>query len=265
MLYELLFYLVGGTLSGLMAGLLGIGGGLVVVPFLAFALPYAGFPSQTVMHVAVATSLANIVITSMMSMYSHHTRHAVLWPIVYRLLPWLAMGAIAGGLLAIIFPSRWLESIFGVFAFFISYRLLRAHTVQEDHPLPQGPKLWGSVFSIAGFCALLGMGGGSLMVPYLSHYNTPMRQAIGTAAACGFPIALMGLITLMLSNVGLVSVKPYMTGYLYWPAFIVMSIASITFAPLGAKLTHILPVPILRRIFGVFLLIVGASMLYSGV
>lgn len=265
MLIELACLLIGGALSGLLAGLLGIGGGLVVIPFLAFALPYAGFPENNLMQVAVTTSLANIVVTSLMSIYSHHRRQGVLWPLFRRLLPAIIIGAISGGLLAIILSGDTLEIIFGFFAFFIAYRLLqKPQALATTKPFPNGIKLQSAFFGIASFCSLMGMGGGSLTVPYLSYYGIPMRNAIGTSAACGFPIALFGLITLMLTSMHTVSPQPYMTGYLYWPAFLTMSAASVACTPIGAKLTHTLPVATLRRIFGGFLVIVGVSMLYKG-
>lgn len=264
MAIEIISYLLGGALSGLLAGLFGIGGGLVVIPFLAFALPYVGFSESMVMHVAVATSLANIVVTSIVSVYSHHKRNGVLWPIFKRVLPSCIIGAMAGALIAILVSSHVLETIFGLFVFFVAYSLIRSPIHgSENKMLPTGFKLYASMFSIAGFCSLLGMGGGSLMVPYYSYYNVPMRNAVGTSAACGLFIGLSGLICLMFSEFHMVSPKPWMTGYLYWPAFAFMSVASVAFAPLGAKLAHTLPVPTLKRFFAGFLVLVGISMLYK--
>lgn len=264
MMIELVCFIIGGALSGLMAGLLGIGGGLIVVPFLAFALPYAGFPNDIVMHIAVATSLANIVVTSIVSLYSHHKRGAVIWPLFLQMLPGSIVGAIVGAILATYLASNSLQIIFAMFVFFMAYNLAK--------PLPKTPGVMrlpsnlglflGST-GIAGFCSLLGMGGGSLMVPYFNHYHVPMRNSVGTSAACGFTIALAGLASLMLSQMHIPAPAAWMTGYLYWPAFIAMSIASVALAPLGAKLAHTLPVPVLRRIFAGFLVIVGISMLYK--
>jgi uncharacterized membrane protein YfcA len=264
MVIEIFSYLSAGALSGLLAGLFGIGGGLVVIPFLAFALPDVGFPEAMIMHVAVATSLANIVITSIVSVYSHHKRGGVKWDIFRRVLPSCIVGAVAGALLAIYMSSQMLETIFGLFVFFVAYSLLHPRSASSDsRTLPTGFKLNASMFSIAGFCSLLGMGGGSLMVPYYSYYNVPMRSAVGTSAAGGLFIGLSGLICLMLSEFHMVSPKPWMTGYLYWPAFACMSVASVAFAPLGAKLAHTLPVPMLKRFFAGFLVLVGISMLYK--
>lgn len=259
---EIFAYLIGGTLSGLLAGLLGIGGGLVTIPFLAFALPAVGFAEANVMHVAVATSLANIVVTSMVSVYSHHRRNGVRWDILRRFIPACVLGAFAGALLAAWLPGRVLSTVFGLFTFFIVYSLLNPQAPGTNtRTLPTGLKLNAGVFSIGAFCSLLGMGGGSLTVPYLIYYNIPMRNAVGTSAACGFFIALAGLSCLMFSELHMVSPHAWMSGYLYWPAFACMSVASVLFAPLGAKLAHTLPIPLLKRIFAGFLIIVGCSML----
>lgn len=261
---EIISYLIGGALSGLLAGLFGIGGGLVVIPFLAFALPDVGFPDAMVMHVAVATSLANIVVTSIVSVYSHHKRNGVNWDIFRQVLLSCIIGAMFGALFAILVSSHALETIFGLFVFFVAYSLIHPQSANAaSRSLPTGFKLYAGMFSIAGFCSLLGMGGGSLMVPYYSYYNVPMRKAVGTSAACGLFIGLSGLLCLMFSQFHMVSPKPWMTGYLYWPAFACMSVASIALAPVGAKLAHTLPVPMLKRFFAGFLVLVGISMLYK--
>ncbi|NNM58300.1 MAG: sulfite exporter TauE/SafE family protein [Legionellales bacterium] len=266
MLIQIICYLIGGALSGLLAGLLGIGGGLVVVPFLVFALPYAGFPETHLMHVAVATSLANIVVTSIVSFYSHHRRNAVLWRVVNRINISCIVGAAAGAVLAIWLPSHILSLIFGIFVFFIAYLLLRPQTLeQKNRTLPPPVQLNSSAFGIATFCSLLGMGGGSLMVPFLNYYGISMRESIGTSAACGFFIALSGLVCLMLLQLHVSTSIHWMIGYLYLPAFLCMSVASVAFAPLGAKLAHTLPVPLLKKIFAGFLVIVGISMFYKSI
>lgn len=264
MLIPLLSYLAAGALSGLLAGLFGIGGGLVAIPFLAFALPYMGFAPETVMHVAVATSLANIVVTSCVSIYAHHQRQSINWTILKQVLLSCIIGATLGGMLVNIMPSTVLQIIFGLFVFFIAYAMLTRKKIPDDNlQLPQGLALYLPVTGIAAFCSLLGMGGGSLMVPYLSHYGLPLRKAVGTSSACGLFIALAGLLCLMISTEHISLIKPWMSGYLYWPAFLCMSAGSILFTPLGAKLTHTLPVPLLKRGFALFLIVVGISMIYK--
>lgn len=261
---EIIAYLIGGALSGLLAGLLGIGGGLVVIPFLVFALPYIGFPSDIIMHVAVTTSLANIVITSLVSVYAHHKHSGVKWEIFRKVFFACALGAIVGALLATNSPGKILSVIFSIFVFFIAFNLLRAKSIKaHERSLPSGIKLNSSVFGIAAFCSLLGMGGGSLMVPFYSYYNVPLRFAVGTSAANGLIIACFGLLAALLFQLHVISPRAWMTGYLYWPAFGAMSLASICFAPIGAKLAHTLPVTLLKRIFAGFLIIVGISMIYN--
>lgn len=264
MILQFSLYAFAGGLSGLFAGLFGIGGGLVAIPFLVFALPYAGFSQQVIMHVAVTTSLANIVVTSLVSIYSHHKRHAVQWEIIKRITLACLLGASFGALCAKNLPGQILQIIFSGFVFFIAYSLLTKKEPLVMTPcLPTGFKAQIPIFGISAFCSLLGMGGGSLMVPYFNYYHMPLRQAVGTASACGFFIACAGLAVLLMLTFHVHSPQSWMFGYLYWPAFLGMSLGSVLLTPLGAKLTHVLPVAILRRGFAIFLLFVGLSMVYK--
>lgn len=264
----ILIYVVGGALAGLSAGLLGIGGGLIVVPFLAIVLAHVGFPHDELMHVAVATSLLLIVFTSVSSMIAHIRKGGVMWPVFWYLLPGLIIGAIIGANIADILPSSIMRIIFGVFVFVIAYSMFKKRDQEKikQHELPVNFFLSGVAVFISILCNILGMGGGSLIVPFLSRYNLPMRHAIATSAVCGFPTALTGV--LALAFVGLnekANMMPGTTGYLYWTAFFAMIVPSMLCAQWGASLAHRLPCDKLRKIFAVFLVIVGVDMLRRAV
>lgn len=257
-------FVIGGAVGGFTAGLLGIGGGLIVVPFLACMLPYAGFPEESIMHVAVATSLLLIVFTALSSMLAHLRKGNVMWTTFWYFLPGLMAGAIVGANIADLLPSKVMRIIFGLFTFMIAYMMFKnpKGKAKEKPPLKSNYGLTGLGVIIAALCNILGMGGGGLIVPYLNRYDVPMRKAIGTSAVCGVPTALVGVIALAI--VGLdekVHGIHGMTGYLYWIAFLSMIIPSMVFAPLGAALTQRLPCHKLRHLFALFLVIVGVDML----
>jgi len=266
MWWEILLYILGGILTGFLAGLLGIGGGLVLVPFLVFFLPLIDIPSIYIMHIAIATSLAIIVVTSFSSAYSHNKAGGIRWDIVKKMVLGCLIGALIGAQVADFLPSNMLQVFFGFFVFFMSYRLLapQSGTVKKQH-LPKRIGLGVSGLTISGICTLLGTGGGSLLVPFFSFFGLPMQNAVATSAACGFPIALAGVVGLLFAGHYETITLPYMTGYVYWPAFLGMVIPSVIFAPIGAKIAYKLPTITLRKIFGAFLIFVGVDMLYKSI
>jgi uncharacterized membrane protein YfcA len=260
---EIILYAFCSTLSGFMAGLLGIGGGLVIVPALVFLLPKFGFPQDYVMHVAVATSLALIIVTSISSTYTHHKKQAVDWQLFKKLFLGLIVGALLGAYIADWLKSSYLEILFGLFVWYIAYTLFfKKNITKEESHLPGKWVLKIHGIFIAAFCTLLGMGGGSLFVPYFSHYGVSMRRAVATSSACGFPLAVAGVIGLIIVGTNEVALPAGTVGYIYLPAFFAMAIPSVAFAPLGAKLAHRLSLVLLRRIFAVFLVLVGIDMLW---
>lgn len=270
MIHTIILFIIGGAAAGFLAGLLGIGGGLVVVPFLAFFYPRIGIPEGYVMHAAVATSLTLIVATSASSIYGHYRQGGILWQVVKNLLPGILIGAALGAVIADLLHSSYLRIIFGVFVWIMAYRigLQKSPPIRDAKPLGELPKRWIMTIHgvvISAFCTMLGTGGGSLYVPYFTFYKVPMRNAVATSASCGFPLAVAGVIGLMLAGRNEPGMPPGSIGYLYLPAFAAMVIPSVVLAPIGAKLAHRISVPILRRIFAVFLLIVGLDMLWKAI
>ena len=256
-------YLITGAVAGLAAGLLGIGGGLIIVPVLAVLFASLGFNTETLMHFAIGTSLSTIVFTSISSMWSHHQREAVLWPVVSAMTPGIVLGALAGALLAAFISSSGLGRFFGVFEILVAAQLIFGSQPASHQALAS--RLMQSLAGVMiGFLsAILGIGGGTLTVPYLVWHRVDIRQAVGTAAACGLPVALAGAAGFMVAGLDVQSDPEFSTGFIYWPAALAITVVSVLFAPLGAWLAHTLPREILRRGFALLLLLLGLKMLFG--
>lgn len=260
----LLIYPLLGLLAGLLAGLLGVGGGLVIVPALAFLLPAQGVDEAVAMHLAVGTSLATIVLTSVASIRAHHRRRAVRWDLAARLTPGLVGGVLIGAAVADRVPARGLSAIVGLFAVAMALQMALGGSPRSGRALP-GPA--GSTAAGGGIgllSALVGIGGGSLTVPFLIWGNVAVRQAVGTAAACGLPIALAGAAGYVVAGAGHPLLPSWATGYVYWPAVLGIVVTSLLAAPVGARLAHTLPTGLLKKIFAAVLALIGARMLVGG-
>nr|VFK39203.1 MAG: Uncharacterized membrane protein YfcA [Candidatus Kentron sp. TC]VFK40264.1 MAG: Uncharacterized membrane protein YfcA [Candidatus Kentron sp. TC]VFK54954.1 MAG: Uncharacterized membrane protein YfcA [Candidatus Kentron sp. TC] len=250
-----------GVLAGILAGLLGIGGGVVIVPALFWILQAnAEIPATHLMHIALGTSLATIVVTSLSSIRAHHKRGALQWPIVKRLTPGLVIGVLLGAVLADALPSDGLRLFFAVFILLVSVQLGFDIRVSPHRQAPGGLGLGVAGLVIGKISALVGIGGGTLTVPFLLWCNLPIRHAVATSAAGGFPIAIAGTIGFMATGWQAVDLPTWSSGYIYWPAFLAIAPVSLLFAPLGAKLAHTLPVDLLKRFFAVYLAVAGINM-----
>jgi uncharacterized membrane protein YfcA len=254
-----------GAVSGLLAGLFGIGGGLVIVPVLnlIFANPELGIPADARMHFAIGSSLAVIVFTAISSLRAHHRRGAVLWPAVLRLVPGIVLGGLLGAALADAMSNRLLQSTFGGFVVAIAAYMALGHRPRAALPLPSWPGFAAAGTVIGAISALAGIGGGVLTVPFLVWRTVALHTAVGTAAACTLPVALAGATGFVWTGIRAGSEVDMALGYIYWPAVIGISLASVMTAPLGASLAHSLPVKRLRRAFALLLVVVGARMLLA--
>jgi hypothetical protein len=257
----LLIYLIAGATAGMLAGLLGVGGGIVIVPVLVFVFTVQGITPELVVHLAIGTSLATIVVTSLSSIRAHHRRGAVLWPVFSRLAPGIVMGALIGAVVADALSSDTLRRIFGAFALLVALQMGLAKKPAAHRELPGAPSLALVGGFIGMLSALVGIGGGALSVPFMSFCNVPMRNAVATSAAAGLPIALAGAAGFIATGWGETGLPAWATGYVYWPAFLGIVAISALVAPLGASLAHTLPTHALQRFFAVFLAVVGARML----
>lgn len=257
---EILAYLMSGVLAGLMAGLLGIGGGLVVVPTLALLFARNGFSADSVMHYAVGTSLATIIPTSLSSLLAHQRRASVYWAVVRPMAPGILLGALASAWLARQLSSTVMARVFGVFLLLVAVQLLLGARPSPRRQLPGAIGL-GVVGSVIGLVsALLGIGGGTLTTSFLLWSRVDIRIAVGTAAAIGLPIAVAGALGFVINGLDAVSQPGYNSGFIYWPAVAAIVLVSVPMAPLGARLAHHLPRVALQRVFALVLLVIGARM-----
>ncbi len=251
-----------GAFAGFVAGLLGVGGGLIIVPALVFAFSAQGLAPAIIVHLAIGTSLASIVATAVSSMYAHHRHGAVRWPVFWRLTPGIVIGALLGAAIADALPSHDLRIIFGVFELIVATQMALQLKPAPHRDLPGGMGMGVAGGVIGAVSAVVGIGGGTLTVPYLVWCNVPMRIAVATSSACGLPIAIFGALGFVIAGWGDGMLPPGSTGFVHWPALAGIAIASVLFAPLGARLTHRLPAALLRRIFAVFLAVLGIRMLF---
>lgn len=258
---ELITYLLTGTIAGLMAGLLGIGGGLVIVPALAMLFVHQGFSAGTVMHYAVGTSLATIIPTSISSLLAHQRRGSVHWPVVRFMMPGLLLGALASAWLAKQMSSTALALLFGIFMLLVAAQLLIGTKPAPHRQLPGavGLGVTGSVIGLVS--GLLGIGGGILTVLFLLWHREDIRLAVGTAATIGLPIAMAGTLGYVVVGWHVTAQPGYNSGFIYWPAVAAVVLASVPAAPLGARLAHYLSREILQRLFALLLVIIGIKMI----
>lgn len=257
----LLVFLLTGAAAGLLAGLFGVGGGLIVVPALAFILPGLGTSPAVVMHSAIGTSLAVIGLTGISSTRSHHRRGGVLWPVFWKLAPGIVVGSLIGATVAHLVSSEVLKRCVGFGALLIAIQMLIDATPKATRSTPGALGLGVVGTLIGGLSALIGIGGGSLTVPYLNACNIDMRRAVGTSAACGIPIAWAGAVGFAVNGWGVPGLAPWSLGYVDLAAFAGIASMSVFTAPLGARLAHGLPPKLLKRAFALFLAGISARML----
>ncbi|WP_409524598.1 sulfite exporter TauE/SafE family protein [Nitrincola sp. MINF-07-Sa-05] len=263
MLMTLIVYLILGAAAGLTAGLFGIGGGLLIVPVLIFSFELQGESPEVLTHMAIATSLATIVVTSISSILAHHKRGAVNWPVFRLLAVGILFGAILGVNTAVMLPGNALQIALGCFVILVAFQMALNLKPSAGEPVSGKWELGVAGTGIGWVSAIFGIGGGTLTVPYLSWRRITMQQAVATSAACGLPIALMGALTNIWVGWDAPARPEWSLGYVYLPAFVGIVITSSIFAKVGAKLAHALSQVMLKRIFAVFLLLVGIRFLVT--
>ena len=274
---ELIIFLIIGALAGFAAGLFGVGGGTIIVPLLFIVFTQMGYSPDNIMHLALGTSLATIIVTSISSLMAHNKKGAVMWPVFKNLVPGLAIGCFFGAGIAGQISGLYLQIIVGVFLLWVAYNMffggkkqVNSHinncsNAKDANPeLPSKPKQLaaGGVIGIAS--AIFGIGGGSLTVPYLTRYGVVMQKAVGTSAACGLPIAIAGALGFMFFGMQQQVDVPNTIGFVHVYAFLGISIMSFFTAKIGAKVAHILSPELLKKCFAVLLTIVGCYFLYKG-
>ncbi|WP_428353089.1 sulfite exporter TauE/SafE family protein [Methyloprofundus sp.] len=252
-----------GCFSGLIAGLFGIGGGLVLVPFFLFLLESRNIANELLMLMAVATSLATMIITSIAATLMQHRLGAVIWKTVFNLSYGMFWGVIAGTLLADSISSDTLRLIFALYMLYVAIEMAVSSKIVAK--LRQLSALATAIAgTVIGFVsAVLGIGGGTLTVPLLARHQVPMRNAVAISSACGLPIAVVGTLSYALLGWQKTGLPEGSVGYIYVPAFLGIVISSMLTAPLGAKLANKLPTQQLKRYFSILLFVVAAKLLWA--
>ncbi len=261
----ILAFLMLGAAGGFAAGLLGIGGGMILVPFITFLLVSEGIPKELVVHMAIATSLATIMFTSISSVRAHHKRGAVSWHIVKLLAPGILIGSWIGPWIGKQMNAPMLAIFFGGFVALSATQMLIDKKPAAARELPNAPGMFGAGGVIGMLSGLVGAGGGFISVPFMTWCNVKIHHAVATSAALGFPIALAGTLSNIYFGMNDPGLPPGSLGFIYLPALIVISTASVVTAPLGARTAHRLPVKSLKRIFAYVLYALAAYMIYKGI
>lgn len=256
--------MVTGVVSGIAAGLLGIGGGAIIVPALSNALLLLGYDADVVQHVAVGTSLAIIIPTGIMSALAHHKRGALDLNVLRLWVPFIVTGTFIGGLMAGLFSGDVLRIVFAIMAFVIAANIIFAFQTKLMGHL-HGSSLTHriSAFVVGYISSLMGIGGGSLTVPTLVAFGATMHAAVGTSAAVGVAIAISGTLGFIISGWGAGGLPPLSLGYINLVALVLVAVLAALFAPLGAALAHRLDQKTLKYVFAAFLIVVGLNMLWK--
>jgi len=261
-----------GAVAGLLAGLLGVGGGIVIVPALFFMFPYLGVEDSVRMYLAVGTSLATIIPTSIMSARAHYRHGAIDVRVLKMWGPSICAGVAVGTLVGTSLKGEVLTVIFATIALLVAVRLTVAKagealptgdTPATEGALPSGPVRYVQALAVGFFSVVMGIGGGSFSVPILTAYKYPIRRAVGTASAIGLIIALPGAVLFVISGLANPDLPPGSLGYVHWLGFMLIVPATMTTAPFGARLAHSVNPGNLRRAFAVFLALTSMRMFYS--
>lgn len=268
---ELLIFLIIGALAGFAAGLFGVGGGTIIVPLLFIVFTQMDYSPDNVMHLALGTSLATIIVTSISSLMAHNKKGAVMWPVFKNLAPGMALGCFFGAGVAGWLSGVHLQLIVGLFLLWVAFNMFTGgkkrrdtNATQSTMALPSTPQQLAAGAGIGIASAIFGIGGGSLTVPYLTRYGVVMQKAVGTSAACGLPIAIAGALGFMWFGMTAQVKVPNTIGFVHIYAFLGISIMSFFTAKVGARVAHALSPQLLKKCFAVLLFIVGGFFLYKG-
>jgi uncharacterized membrane protein YfcA len=260
---ELGAYLAIGAVVGFFAGLLGIGGGIIIVSSLALMYTHHGFAPQYVMHMAIGTSLAAMLAGSFASLRTHDRHGAVDWKVVKAMTPGLFVGSLASSYLARFVPAAVLKYFFLGFALMVTLQMVLNARPKASRQLPRTAGLAGAGVVIGAISGFGGGGAAAIGVPFLTWCNVNTHRAIGTVAAMAFPLALAGSTGYVVAGWGIAELPGWNLGFVYLPALVGISVTSMLFAPLGARLAHRLPAATLRRIFALFLIAMGVKVAIS--
>ncbi len=254
-------YLLLGGIAGFLAGLFGVGGGLILVPVLLFLFDAQHFASGHVMLLALGTSMAAILFTSFSSLLAHHRHSAVNWRVVRTITPGILIGTGLGASVAAYIPTHGLAIFFTLFVYSVAAQILLDFRPLAARQLPGAVGMTLAGMFTGCLSSLVSIGGGAIVVPFLVWCNVSLRNAIGTSAAIGFPVAVGGTIGYVVTGMNISWLPPYSLGYVYLPALVWIALASAITAPLGAKATHRMKTGLLRKLFALLLLVLATKLL----
>jgi len=257
-------YALCGAAAGLLAGLFGLGGGVILVPALLWLFAWQGFPAETVAVTAVATSLATIVVTGLSSALAHYRLGSLDRKVTAGLLPGIVLGAVAGAWLAERLPGGWLKTAFALYLLLVALQMAGRWQPRPGGRPPEPAWLAGAGSVIGMLAAMLGIGGGTLTVPLLVRWAVPLRNAVAVSSAAGLPLAVAGTVSYGVLGWDETGLPPGSFGYVYLPAFLGVVSVSVLTAPLGANLAHRLPARTLKRLFAVILVLIALKILLNG-
>ena len=264
MLY--VWFVIAGAFAGVCAGLFGIGGGMIIVPALVWIFTAYHFPPEVVTHLAVGTSLATIIVTSISSLTAHHKRGGIRWEVWRSMALGLVIGSLVGAGIADRINGQALQALIGIGALLVALKMLFfSNKEQLGKPLPPKGVQFGAGTGIGMASSIFGIGGGSLTVPFLNWAGLPMKQAVGTSAACGLPIAIAGALGFAWFGQDVANLPEGTIGFVHIIGFFCISAASFITAKFGAKLAHQLPAATLKKSFGVLLIFAGGQLFLSGI
>ena len=273
MLIEIISFMTIGAFTGIAAGLLGIGGGLIIVPFTLMVFDYLtghqnfNIPHELQAHVAIATSLATIIFTAVSAIYSQHRKKAIDWSVFWQLVPGILAGAFMGAWLATYIPRTWLLLVFAGFLMLVSIKMWFGWSPRHKAQLPSFPVTSLVALLIGMVSSLVGIGGGTMTVPFLNRSRIAIQHAVAISSALGLPIALFGTLGFywrsLENNIGGVILQPGMLGYVYLPAFFAIISLSVLTAPVGVYLSHRLSKQALSRFFSILLIILALKIIYG--
>ncbi len=263
---ELIGYILSGAAAGLLAGLFGLGGGIIIVPILSVVFTHLNFPEAHLMHLAIGTSLATIVVNAISSTRGHHRRGNIDWSIIKNTLVTCILGVVFGAWLAASIHSNQLKVLFAVFECLVALKLLLERSTEEH--LNQSLNLnligrWAFGGLVGLISSLMGIGGGTVSVPILMYFKMPTRRAIGTSAAIGLPISVIATISYIFTGWHVQQLPEHSLGFVYMPAFFGIALGSLLTTQLGVYLAHHLPIKMLKKLLATLLLTLGIKMLYS--
>lgn len=258
----LIIYLIIGIIAGFLSGLLGVGGGILIVPALLWAYQHQGIPPEIIMRTAAGTSLAAIIVSATFSL-RNHLRHGIhVWSTYRRLALGVIVGTILGTLLAKVLHSHLLIILFGIFLLGVALMMLFGGSPKPHRQLPGNVGMMSMGLLIGGKSGLFGLGGGVITIPFLTYCNVPMRDTIGVSIACSLTVAIIGTLGCILTGIHEPNLPQWSTGYVYWPAVACIALTSPLFARFGTRLSHQLPVATLKKIFSLFLIVIALNLLF---